>query len=180
MRSPVQNKYARAAYHAAVFGMFGALMFSSKMLMEILPNVHLLALFVGATTAVYRFRALIPLYLYIFLDGLIHGFSLWWLPYLYVFLPLFIGFVAIPRRAPRWLKAILYPTVAALHGFAFGTLYAPAQALLFGLRSFEEILAWIAVGLPFDVIHGISNAAVGTLILPFAALIEKLERQILH
>ena len=180
MSSHARNKYARAAYHAAIFGMFGALMFSTKMLMELLPNIHLLALFLGAITAVYRTRALIPLYLYIFLDGLIHGFSLWWYPYLYVFLPLFLGFLAIPRRAPRWLKTILYPTVAALHGFAFGLLYAPAQALLFGLDSLEEIMAWVAVGLPFDIAHGISNAVLGTLILPFAALIERLERQILH
>lgn len=180
MSSRAQNKYARAAYHAAIFGMFGALMFASKYLMELLPNIHLLALFLGAITAVYRVRALIPLYLYVFLDGLIHGFSLWWLPYLYVFLPLFLGFLAIPRRAPRWLKAILYPTVAALHGFAFGMLYAPAQALLFGLDSLDKVLAWIAVGIPFDIVHGISNAAFGTLILPFAMLIERLERQILH
>lgn len=157
--------------------MLGAMMFSSKYLMEILPNIHLLALFIGAATAVYRLRALIPLYLYIFLDGLIHGFSLWWLPYLYVFLPLFFGFLAIPRCTPRWLKAILYPIVAALHGFTFGVLYAPAQALLFGLDSTEKILAWILAGLPFDVIHGISNAAFGTLILPLATLIEKLKKK---
>ena len=158
--------------------MFGALMFASKYLMEILPNIHLLALFIGALTVVYRVRALIPLYVYVFLDGLVHGFSLWWTAYLYIFLPLFLGFLLIPRRLPTWAKAILYPTVAALHGFLFGILYLPTQALLFGLDSYEKIVAWMIAGAPFDIIHGVSNAAFGTLILPFSRLLTRLEKSI--
>ena len=172
-----KSKYARLAYEAAVFGMFSAMMFASKYLMEILPSIHLLAMFIGTLTVVYRAHALIPLYVYVFLDGLIHGFSLWWIAYLYIFLPLFFGFLILPRRLPRRLAAILYPTVAALHGFLFGVLYAPAQALIFGLDTWEKVFAWIAAGLPFDLIHGISNAAFGTLILPLSALVVKLEKK---
>ena len=156
--------------------MLAAMMLATKYLMEVLPNIHLLGLFIGATTVVYRWRALIPLYLYVFLDGLIHGFGLWWIPYLYIFLPLFFGFLVIPRRAPLRLRAILYPTVAALHGFLFGVLYAPAEALLFGLSTPEEILAWVAAGLPFDLVHGISNAAFGTLILPLSRLLSHMDK----
>lgn len=157
--------------------MFGAMMFASKMAMEILPNVHLLAMFLGALVAVYRVRALIPLYVYVFLDGLVHGFSLWWIPYLYIFLPLVFGFLAIPKSAPRWLRAILYPTVAGLHGLLFGVLYAPMQALLFGLDSWEKVMAWIGAGAVFDITHAVSNTVFGTLILPFSLLLEKLERR---
>ncbi len=157
--------------------MFGAMMFASKMAMEILPNIHLLALFLGTLVAVYRARALIPLYVYIFLDGLIHGFSLWWIPYLYIFLPLFFGFLAIPKDAPHWLKAILYPTVAGLHGLFFGVLYAPMQALFFGLDSWEKLLAWIGAGAVFDITHAVSNAVFGTLILPFSRLLLRLEKR---
>ncbi len=156
--------------------MFGSLMLASKMAMEFLPNIHLLAMFTGTLVAVYRVRALIPLYIYIFLDGLVHGFSLWWIPYLYIFLPLFFGFLLIPRGAPQWLKAILYPTVAGLHGLLFGVLYAPAQALIFGLDSWEKVLAWISTGLLFDITHAISNAFFGTMILPFSALLSRLEK----
>ena len=46
----------------AVFGMLGAVMYASKMLMELLPNVHLLGVFVVAFTVVYRQKALYPLY----------------------------------------------------------------------------------------------------------------------
>ena len=177
MSLSARNKYARRTREAAIFGMFGAMMFASKYLMEILPNIHLLAMFIGIITVVYRWRALIPIYVYVLLDGLFHGFSLWWIAYLYIFLPLFFGFLLLPQRMPDWAKAILYPVIAALHGFLFGVLYAPAQALIFGLDSIEKVIAWIAAGLPFDIIHGISNAAFGTLILPLSKLLMKLEKK---
>ena len=44
----------------AVFGMLGALMYASKMLMELAPNIHLLGVFVIAFTVVYRKKALKP------------------------------------------------------------------------------------------------------------------------
>ena len=154
--------------------MLGALMFATKFLMQLLPNIHLLALFIGVATVVYRWRALLALYIYIFIDGLIYGFSLWWYPYLYIFLPLFLGFLLIPRRLPRRVRAVLYPAVAALHGFLFGILYAPAQAVFFGLDTWEKVMAWIAAGATFDAVHGISNAIFGTLILPMSELMARL------
>ena len=42
----------------AVFGMLGALLFASKIAMEALPNIHLLATLVISITVVYRKKAL--------------------------------------------------------------------------------------------------------------------------
>ena len=56
-----------------VFAMLGALMFASKKLMEAIPNVHLVGFFIVVTTVIFRTKALIPLYIYIFLDGLFGG-----------------------------------------------------------------------------------------------------------
>ncbi len=38
----------------AVFGMLGAVMYVSKMVMEVLPNIHLLGVLTIAYTIVYR------------------------------------------------------------------------------------------------------------------------------
>ena len=65
--------------------------------------------------------------------------------------------------------------VCALHGICFGILYAPAQAIIFGL-SFKAMLAWIASGFYFDVIHGIGNFFCGMLIVPLVSLLRILER----
>ena len=54
----------------AIFGMLGALMYASKVFMELLPNVHLLGVFTISFTLVYRKKALYPIYTYILLNGI--------------------------------------------------------------------------------------------------------------
>jgi len=158
------------------------MMFLSRIILQFIPNVHVLGLFIAATTIVYRARALIPLYAWILLEGVFAGFSFWWMPYLYVWLPLWgIFMLAGPRPGSGMpplqsrIRAPLYMVLAGLHGLAFGVLYAPAQALIFGL-GFRGMIAWIIAGFSFDVIHAIGNFAAGTLIIPLAALLTKLDR----
>ena len=67
-----------------VFAMLGAVMYASKLLMELIPNVHLLGVLVVAFTVVYRKKALYPIYIYVLLNGIFCGFAAWWVPYLYV------------------------------------------------------------------------------------------------
>jgi len=158
-----------------VFAVFSAIMLLSRNLMQMLPGVHFLGLIIAVATLVYRVRALIPLYVYVFLDGLFTGFAFWWLPYLYIWLPLWLMFMLAGRlNLPAKTRAPLYMVLCGLHGLSFGTLYAPAQAVMFGL-SFENMIRWIIAGLWFDVMHAIGNFAAGSLILPLVGLIRKLE-----
>ena len=55
-----------------------------------------------------------------------------------------------------------------------GVLYAPAQALLYGL-DFKGMLTWIAAGLHFDFVHGTSNFLCGILIYPLVKLLQRME-----
>ena len=64
--------------------MMGTLMYISKAVMEFLPNVHLIAAFIAVFTIVYRAKALFPIYVFVFLTGLMNGFNTWWIPYLYI------------------------------------------------------------------------------------------------
>lgn len=161
----------------AVFGMLGALMFASKQLMEFLPNVHLLGTFIVAITLVYRKKALYPLYTFILITGMFNGFATWWLPYLYIWAVLWGAVMLLPRNMPRKLRPIVYMLVSAAHGFLYGTLYAPAQAVLFGLN-LEGMIAWIIAGLPWDAVHGVSNFCCGVLILPLSNVIGRAEKLI--
>lgn len=145
--------------------MLGAVMYASKVLMEALPNIHLIGVFTVALTVVYRKKALYPIYAFILLTGLINGFSIWWLPYLYIWALLWAAVMLLPLKLPKRARPFIYMGVCALHGFLYGTLYAPAQALLFGLN-FRQTVAWIIAGLPFDCVHGIGNLCCGVLIVP--------------
>ena len=159
-----------------VFSMLGALMFCSKIIMEALPNIHLLGMFVITFTLVFRVKALIPIYVYVILNGLYAGFNLWWVPYLYIWTILWGITMLLPKRMPRWLCCIVYPTICGLHGFLYGILYAPAEALMFRLN-FEQAIAWIISGIPFDITHGISNIIMGMLVLPMSELLHRLSKR---
>lgn len=159
----------------AVFAMLGAMMYASKVLMEVLPNIHLIGTFIVAMTVVYRKKALYPLYIFVFVTGLLSGFATWWIPYLYIWAALWGAVMLLPKNMPKKIKPIVYMTVCGLHGLLYGVLYAPAQAILFGL-DFKGMLTWIAAGLPFDITHGISNLLCGVLILPLASVLKKAEK----
>ena len=161
----------------AVFGMLGALMYASKMLMEIAPNIHLLGVFTIAFTVVYRKKALYPMYIFILILGIFNGFAAWWIPYLYVWTVLWGMTMLLPKKMPKSVACVVYPVLCMLHGLAFGILYAPAQAVLFGLN-FEQTVAWIISGFTFDIIHAVGNFAVGLLIYPMVILLKKLEKRV--
>ena len=158
-----------------IFSMLGALMFASKMLMEVAPNIHLLGVFTVAFTVVYRAKALYPIYIYVLLNGIFAGFATWWIPYLYIWAVLWGMTMLLPKKMPKPVAMVVYSVVNALHGYGFGILYAPAQAVLFGL-SFKGMLAWIVAGFPFDAIHGTSNLICGLLIVPIVMVLRSMER----
>lgn len=153
--------------------MLGTLMFCSKIIMEVLPNIHLLGMLTMVYTVVFRKKALIPIYVYVMINGLYAGFSMWWIPYLYIWTVLWAVTMLLPSNMQKKTSYIVYPIVCSLHGLAFGTLYAPAQALLFGF-DFKQTLAWIAAGLPWDAVHAAGNLAAGLLIVPLSELLKKL------
>lgn len=177
MSSPTQRaKPFLTPFELVVFAVLGALMYCSYIIMEWAPNIHLLGMFTMTYTLTYRAKGLIPIYVYVFLTGITYGFAIWWIPYLYLWAVLWGVTMLLPKKMPLWLSAAVYPIVCGLHGLAFGTLYAPAQALLFGY-SFKQTVAWIVSGFPFDIIHAVSNFCAGLLILPLTKLLRKLNKE---
>ena len=162
-----------SVYEMVVFAMLGTLMFCSKIIMEVVPNVHLLGMFTMVFTIVYRVKALIPIYIYVIINGIYAGFSMWWVPYIYIWTILWGLTMILPKRLPKMAQHIVYPLICGLHGFAFGTLYAPVQALMFGMK-LEQMVAWIIAGLPWDFIQGLGNLVAGLLIIPLSELLKKL------
>lgn len=159
----------------AVFGMLGALMYASKVIMEVLPNIHLLGTFIVAITLVYRKKALYPIYIFVFLTGLLNGFGTWWIPYLYIWAVLWAVTMLLPKSLAGKKAVIVYCIVCSMHGFLYGTLYAPFQTIMYNL-DLKGTLTWIIAGLPYDAIHGVSNLFCGLLIVPLAELLTKAEK----
>ena len=162
---------------AVLFALLGALMLVSKLALEFLPNVHMLAALTIAYTVVFRKKALYPIYVYVLLNGIVAGFSLWWIPYLYLWTVLWGVTMLLPKNMKPKVAVPVYMVTAALHGFLFGTMYAPAQAIMFGL-SFKATISWIIAGLPWDAIHGVSNFFMAILVLPIVKTIRLAQKGI--
>lgn len=160
-------------YEIAVFGMLGALMYASKAIMEVLPNIHLIGVFIIAITVVYRKKALYPIYIFVLLTGLFGGFGMWWIPYLYIWTVLWGAAMLLPKSTKPWV----YMLCNGLHGILFGALYAPAQAIMFGL-SFKATVSWVIAGLPFDALHGLSNFCCGILIVPLIKIMSSAQKRL--
>ena len=175
----------------AIFGMLGAMMYASKLIMEIAPNIHLIGVFVVAMTLVYKKKALYPIYIFVIMTGLFSGFAMWWIPYLYIWAVLWAAVMLFPKKLKEMAAnhgklvaltgkeirklSLVCMIICSLHGFLYGILYAPAQAIIFGL-SFEGMIAWIVAGIPFDIVHGISNFFCGMLIVPIIKVLNTAEK----
>lgn len=168
------RKYQQLA-DLIVFAMLGVVMFISKYLTEVLPNVHFLGMLTMTYTIVYRKKALIPIYVFVMLIGIFNGFALWWIPYLYIWTILWGITMLLPKKMSKKVAIPVYAIICALHGLSYGTLYAPAQAIMFGY-DFKTMLAWIGAGLYFDIIHAIGNFALGFLIIPLSEALQKFHK----
>lgn len=155
--------------------MLGVIMLLSKLLMEALPNFHLLGTLITAYTIVYRKDALKPIYIFVLLSGIIYGFGTWWIPYLYIWTILWVMVMLLPKNMKPKIAVPVYMVVSGVHGLLYGTLYAPAQAILFGL-DFKGMIAWIIAGLPFDAMHCVGNVVLGVLILPIVTALRKFHK----
>lgn len=165
-------------YEIVIFGMLGAVMMVSDLLMNFLPNIHLVGVMIVVLTVVYRWKALFPLYTYVLLIGLSEGIGMWWLPYLYIWTVLWGMVMLLPRRMPKGVAFVAYALVCGLHGFAFGFLWIPAQMVLMSF-SLEQALVWWRFGfVAADIPHGIGNLLGSTLVLPLVTLIRRLDRRL--
>lgn len=176
MSSSMPRRKGLTLRELVIFAMLGALMFCSDLLMDALPNIHILGLLISSFTLVYGVKALFPIYVYVGLSAvsaILYGGILWWVPYTYVWTVLWGLIMLLPSRLPKRATFILAHLLTVLHGLAFGALYAPVQARLFGL-DFRGMLAWIAAGFLFDLVHAVGNFAFGFFIPPLTKLLERL------
>ncbi|MBP5210104.1 MAG: hypothetical protein J6125_04500 [Clostridia bacterium] len=158
------------------FALLAAILFVADVVLDLAPNVELVSMLIMVYTLTYRGRALIPLYVYVLLNGALYGFSLYNLSYLYIWLILWGVTMLLPRRMPAAVAVPVCAGVCALFGLSFGALYAPGWMLVAKLN-LEKIVAWWLAGLSFDVIHAAGNAAFGLLVWPLYKTLSHIERR---
>lgn len=133
-----------------ILAVFGALLVAGKEAMAIIPNVEIVSLLLIIITYKYGIYALIPTYIFAVSEVLLYGFGTWSISYLYVWDFLIIAELLLKKvQLP-----VVHATAAGVFGMLFGTLCGIQYLFVGGI---SMAVAWIASGLLFDIIHGVSN-----------------------
>lgn len=142
----------------ALMGMMVAVIEACKFVMASLPNIELTSFWLILFTLMIGWKIVFVVPAVILLEGMIYGFGLWWVMYLYAW-PILVLITWIFRKQDSvWFFSIL----SAAFGLCFGLLCAiPYFFIGFvdgGVQS-GLIMAfnWWIAGIPFDIMHCIAN-----------------------
>ena len=148
--------------------LMAALIVGTQIAMSALPNINLVSVLILLTVIVYGARAFYSVAVFVLLEGLIYGFGLWFINYLYIWA--ILAAIALIFRKNE--NALIWAVIAGLFGLSFGLLCAipylfiggPAMALSY----------WVS-GIPFDITHCVSNFILTLLLInPLKKLLLKL------
>ena len=150
-----------AAQDVATAALMIAVIEVCKLVMQGLPNIEMTSFLIILFTLRFGRLSLYTIPAFILMEGLIYGFGLWWIMYLYAW-PLL---ALITRAFAHQDSAMFWAFVSGVFGLLFGLLCAvPYFFIGFaggGLsQGLIQMMSWWVAGIPFDLIHGVSNFAI--------------------
>lgn len=148
-----ENKSKWSLWDIAIIGLFAALLFVGQVSLAFLPNIEIVSLLVILYSLHLSWRALPAVYIFVLLEGLVYGFHIWWVGYLYIWTILF--FVA--RMLYKNGSLVGWAIVSAAFGLFYGAFMAIPYIFISGLKA---AFAWFVAGVYFDITHCVGNFCV--------------------
>ena len=136
--------------------LIAAAMVIGQVIFAVLPNIEIVSLLVILTTLRFRRAALFPIYVFVMLEGVLYGFGIWWVSYLYIWTALWAVTMLVRENENPFLFAL----ISALFGLSFGAL--TAIPYLFG--GIGMAISYFVAGVGFDLTHCISNFIVALIL----------------
>ena len=125
----------------------------SKVALAQVPNVELTSFWIIMFTLYFGPRIFYVIPVFILIEGLMYGFGLWWIMYLYAWPMLALVVLLLWKLNTAWDWSF----VSGLFGLMFGFLCAIPYIFTSGLAG---AVAWWVAGIPWDLVHGIANFAI--------------------
>lgn len=152
----------------ATMGVLGAILLVGQLAMSPLPNIEPVTTLIIIYTLTYKKKAFFSIYVFVLLEGLIFGFGIWWVSYLYIWSLLALLVLALYKLD----SALLWAVVSGAFGLLFGALCAIPYLVSGGAG---VAFAYWTAGIPYDVLHCGGNFVL-TLVLykPLLRLLKKL------
>ena len=152
-------------------GFLSAILLIGQVGMSYLPNIEIVSLLIYIYTQVYRKKVFFIIYVFVFLEGCIYGFGLWWYGYLYIWSVLAL---IVLRSGRQQTSVIMTAVILGAYGLSFGMLYALPYFIAGGWAA--GFSYWVS-GIPFDLLHCAGNVAVSLICYrPLRTLLGKLKR----
>ena len=142
--------------------------FALQVVMSPLPNIEPVSLLTLVFMAVFGWKGLYPVYVYVVMDILYFGLGTWNINYLYVW-----AILAVVAFFLRKMESPLgWALLSAGFGLAFGLLCAPVSLFMGG---WAYAVSWWISGIPFDLMHCAGNFVMALLLFkPLRLLLGKL------
>ena len=139
-------------------GLMVAMIEACKLCMQALPNIELTSFLLILFALRFGRLTLFVVPVFTLIEGLIYGFGLWWVMYLYAW-PLLVLAVRPFRQID---SAFFFAVFSGVFGLLFGPLCAvPYFFIGFAgggvSQGLTQMFAWWVAGIPFDLMHGVSN-----------------------
>ena len=157
-----------SAKNAAYLGISLAILEAAKLTLDLLPNIEVVTLLFIVYTIFYGRKTLLVGIGFTVIECLLKGFNIWSLMYLYIW-PLLIMLVFYANK--HNVGYIFYCILSAFFGLFFG-LFCSIPYLFIG--GWSMALTWWIAGIPYDIIHCISNFVLCLLLFrPLCSIMEK-------
>lgn len=136
-----------ASRRVVLCALLAAVMTALQAVMAPLPNIEPVSLLILVYTLVFGRQVFYIIYTFVLLEGLLYGFHLWWVTYLYIWT--LWALVVLLMRGKKERSPLVWAVASGAFGLSFGALDAIPYLAGGPAAAFSR---WVA-GIPFDLLH---------------------------
>ncbi len=127
-------------------GVLSAILLVGQLGLAFLPNIEIVSTLIILYTLTYKRQVFPIIMIFVLLEGIIFGFGIWWISYLYIWNILALIVLVLHKMD----SAILWAVVSGIYGLLFGALCAIPYLISGGPGT---AFAYWSAGIPYDILH---------------------------
>ena len=162
-----QSDPSKKIIQIVTMGLLAAILLIGQVGMAFLPNIEPVSTLIILYTLIHKKHTFYIIYTFVLLEGILYGFGVWWVSYLYIWSILAL----ITLTLQKIDSALLWAVISGAFGLSFGALTAIPYLISGGPGA---AFAYWTNGIPYDILHCCGNFVL-TLILykPLLPILKK-------
>lgn len=133
-----------------MIGMMVAMLEAGKAALMVIPNVEVVSFLIILFTLFFGKKIIYVLSAFVLIEGVVFGFGMWWIMYLYAWPILALVTWLFRKQESAWVFSV----ISGVFGLLFGAL---CSIPYFFVGGWHMGISWWIAGIPYDLIHGVSN-----------------------